>query len=281
MKPLNQRLLIVLVVHLLASNAFGEPSIESVVPVGKHPGLSADWEVAEDKTLQLLQYAEQSEEWRRWARTAYHNYDQYQKSHRGKIASRDLLEIKRMGNRYANKLWHPLWNLMRSPYFFMDLSRDVQIQTHRGSYIETDVVRYLDSMGDVVDYAEDPVDGTVYEKVFVDVYHINPLDQRGQVFLREFEISFGAALILSDNFMAGWEPYMNNKIIRRNLLYDLQGSGDNTRRTIKAIWKNYRGYQNSGQWVAAFDLYQKARRVTQNSGRQGPFFNSRTSEKPD
>lgn len=234
-------------------------------------GFSTNWAKAQEKTLELVHYAKRSEVWRRRARAAFHNYDRYQKSHKGKIAASDLVEIKRLANQYANELWHPLWDLMLSPYFYMDLTRDVQIQTHRESYIETDVIRYMDSMGDVVDFPEDPVEGTPFEPVSVDVYHINPHDQRGRVFIREFEISFAAALVLTDNYLWGWEPYLNNKIIRRSLLYDLQGSGDDTRRMVKAIWNNYRSFKNSGQWTAAFEVYEKARRITKNAGDPLPF----------
>ena len=242
--------------------------------------LSADRAATEEKAQKLVRYAEQSEQWRRWAQTTYRNYESYQKSHQGKIASRDLLEIKRLANHYSDHIWRPLWELVRNHSFHMDLNRDVQIQTHRGSYVETGVVRYVDSMGEVMPYDEDPVEGTVYEKVVVDVYHINPQDRKGQVFLREFEIAFGAALVLMDNFVLGWEPYMNNKIIRRNLFYDLQGSQDETRRTVKAVWNNYNGYKNSEKWTAAFDLYQKVRRTTQNSGRSGFPLDGRSTDTP-
>ena len=244
-----------------ASSGHPPPSAES----GKELRytLSADWAVAEKRTLELIRYAEESEKWRHWARTAYQTFDDFQKSHQGKIASKDLIEIKRMGSLYADKLWHPLRKLKRHPIFFMRLARDVQIQTHRESYIEADVVRYVDSMGDEVAFREDTVNGTVYEKKLVNIYHINPFDTKGQIFLREFEISFGAALVLMDNFVWGWESYMNNKVIRRNLIYDVQGSQDDVRSMVKVVWQNYRGYQNPMDWIAAFDLYEKVRRTTQ------------------
>jgi hypothetical protein len=269
MKPLNHGLFMALVLNLMMGCASGKQSLELMVPVsGKNPKglLTRNWVAVEEKTSALIHYGDQSDAWKHWARTAYRDYDNYQKSHPGKISSRDLLEIKHLANYYSNQIWRPLSDLMFSPYFFMDLTRDVQIQTQRESYVESGVVRYVDSMGDVVEYSEDPVDGTVYQEVRVDVYHINPLDREGQVFLREFEISFGAALVLMDNFVSAWEPYMNNKAIRRNLLYDFQGSQDDTRKMVKVFWKNYRSYKNSEKLTAAFDLYQTARQITRKSG---------------
>lgn len=268
MKPLSQGLFIVWIAHLIASSAFGSPSLQSTGPAfGENSGevLSGEWQTAEEKTLALISYKKQSEMWRKRARTAYHSYDSYRQSHHGKIASRDLLEIKQLADHYSNQIWRPLWDLMDSSYYSLNLGLDVKIQTQRASYIETGVVRYVNSIGEVLEYAEDTVEGTAYETVRLNVYHINPLDQRGQLFLHEFKISFGAALMLMDNFMLGWEPYMNNKAIRRNLFYDLQGSKNDARRTVKAIWKSYRKYQNSEQWVAALDLYRQVRQVPQNS----------------
>ena len=268
MKLLSRALFIVGVIHLIAGSAFGSPALESMTPaLEKSSGevLLEEWSILEKKILTLIDYKKQSEVWRERASTAYRNYDRYQKSHRGKIASRDLLEIKQLADHYSNQIWRPLWDLMGSPYCSLNLSLDVKIQTQRASYIETGVVRYVNSKGEVLEYAEDTVEGTAYETVRLNVYHINPLDQRGQLFLHEFKISFGAALMLMDNFMLGWEPYMNNKAIRRNLFYDFQGPKNDNRRTVKAIWKSYRKYQNSEQWIAALDLYRKAKHITQNA----------------
>jgi hypothetical protein len=233
----------------------------SVPSLGQNGFLSDDWANGEKKTLELIKYAEQSDAWRGWARTAYHNYDDYQKSHHGEIATQDLAEIQHLATQYVDQIWGPLWSLMLSPYFYLDLANDIQIQSQGETHIEKGTVRYIDSMDEVTDYEEDPVDGTAYRKVRVNVYHINPLDQKGKVFLREFEISFAAALILIDNFEIGWQPYMKNKAIRRILFYDSFGPKNESRQAVQEIWRNYRSYRNSEKLIAAFNLYQKTRPI--------------------
>jgi hypothetical protein len=236
-----------------------------VPTLGQGGVLPDDWAEGEKKTLELIQYAEQSDAWRNWARTAYHNYDEFQKSHHGEISPRDLAEIQFMGTQYVDQIWRPLWDLMLSPYFYLDLSKNIQIQTQRETYIEKDVVRYVDSMGEVMEYEEDPIDGTTHEQMLVNVYHINPLDRRGQIFLREFEVSFSAALILIDNFEIGWQPYMENKVIRRILLYDSANQEDEARQAIQVIWRNYTKYRKSEKLIAAFKIYQKAAQIQKHS----------------
>ncbi len=268
MKLFRQGCSIVFIFYLAAGCALWKPPLESMKPV-RSPGPEGVWledgAGAEQKTLELIQYAKRSDTWRGWARSTYHNYDRYRKSHRGEISTQDLIEIRHLATQYVDQIWRPLWDLMLGPHFYLDLARDVQIQTQRETYIEKGVVRYVDSLGEVMEYGEDPGDGTVYQKVRADVYHINPLDRKGKVFLREFKVSFGAALILIDNFEIGWEPYMDNKAIRRILLYDLAGPKDESRQAIQKIWRNYRSYRNSEKLNAAFNLYQKTRQIQKNS----------------
>ncbi len=236
-------------------------SMKSVSSPGNPGELPQDVQNSENKIIELSQLAGQSETWRRWANKAYQDYDRFQKPYDGKIASRNLFEIRQLGAQYSYNIRRPLLDLALSPYLHIDLKRDVRIQTQRESYIETGVVRYFDELGNVVESAEDPIDGTVYEKVIADVYHINPMDRKGQVFLREFEISFGAALILMDNYILGWDQYMNHTVLRRNLLYDVRGSPDDARKAVKTIYTNYKAHRNSRKWVAALDLYRRARQV--------------------
>jgi hypothetical protein len=238
--------------------------MKPVPSLGQDGVLSDDWADGEKKTLELIKYAEQSHVWRGWARTAYQKYDRYKTSHYGEIATHDLAEIQLMGTQYVDHIWRPLWDLMLSPYFYMDLARDVQIQIEGPSYIETGVARYVDSMGEVMEYREDPVEGTAYRELRVNVYHINPLDREGKIFLRKFEVSFAAALILIENFEIGWQPYMNNKAIRRILLYDAANPEDEFRQAIQDIWKNYTSYRKSEKLIAAFNLYQKVRRIMES-----------------
>ncbi|MCZ6512910.1 MAG: YiiX/YebB-like N1pC/P60 family cysteine hydrolase [Nitrospinae bacterium] len=268
MKPFNQICSIVLVVYLVTGCAMWKPSLESMKPdhsLVPEDVWSAGGEDTEEKSLELIKYAEQSDAWRGWAKTSYRNYDDYQKSHHGKIANRDLVEIQHLATQYVDQIWGPLWDLMLSPYFYLDLAKDVQIQNQHETHIEKRVNHHNDSLGEVLEYGGDPEDGTVYRKVRADVYHINPLDRKGKIFLRELEVSFGAALILIDNFEIGWEPYMKNKAIRRILLYDSAGPKDESRQAVQKIWRNYRSYRNSEKLVAVFNLYQKARQIQKNS----------------
>ena len=273
MKPFSQGLFIILIFYLVVGCSIWRQQNYSMKPISSldHDGvLSTDWEGTDKKTRELIKYAEQSDAWRSWAKTSYNNYDDYQKSHHGEIAPRDLAEIQHLAAQYVDQIWRPLWDLMLSPYFYLDLTRDVQIQTNSESHIEKGVVRYLNSIGEVMEYGEDPADGTPYRKVRVNVYHINPLDRKGKIFLREFEVSFDAALILIDNFEIGWEPYIKNKAIRRILLYDTAGPKDESRKPIQKIWRNYRSYRNSEKLIAAFNLYQKARKIQKHSESYAP-----------
>lgn len=278
MKLFSQGCSILFIFYLAAGCALWKPSLESLRP-GRSPGpegiLLAEETRAEQKTLELIRYAKQSDAWRGWAQSVYHNYDRYRKSHHGEIATQNLLEIRHLSTQYVHKIRRPLWDLMLSPYFYLDLERDVQIQTQRETHIEKDVLQLVNSLGEVVKYDEDPGDGTVYQQVRTDIYHINPLDRKGKIFLREFEVSFGAALILIDNFEIGWEPYMENTAIRRILLYDLGGPKDESRQAIQKIRRNYRSYRNSAKLYAAFNLYQKARQIENKHESEAPGSHSR------
>ena len=269
MKAVQKGFLFLLGFQLVSGCGPWKQPLETMKPVsspGHSQSLSQDIQASEKKIAELIRLAGQSETWLGRANRAYQDYDTFQEPFDGKIASRNLIEIQQLGAQYAHHIRPPLLDLLSSPYFHIDLERDVRIQTLRESYIETGVVRYFDELENVVEYDADPVDGTVLEKVIADVYHINPLDRKGQVFLREFEISFGAALILMDNYIFGWDPYMENTVLRRNLLYDVQGTSDDSRQMVKAIHANYRAYKNSSKWVGAFNLYQKARQVPHPSG---------------
>ena len=272
MRPFKQGVLIILIFYLVTGCSIWRQKNHSMkpVPLAQDGTLSTDWAGAETKTLGVIKYTEQSGAWRGWAKTAYHNYDDYQKSHHGEIATRDLAEIQHLASQYVDQIWHPLWDLMLSPYFYLDLDRDVQIQTQRESYIKKGVVRNLNSLDEVMEDGEDPVDGSVYRKVRLDVYHINPLDRKGKIFLSEFEVSFCAALILIDNYEIGWEPYMKNKAIRRILLYDSAGPKDKSQQAVQEIFRNYRSYRNSEKLIAAFNLYQKIRKIQNHSKSETP-----------
>lgn len=225
--------------------------------------LSQDLKNSEKHIDQLIQLAEESRNWRHKVISSYHKQDHYQKSYQGKITSTHLTEIHQLGAWYTGQIRPPLLDMTLSPYFQINLKRDVRVQTQRETYVEKDVVRYFNELGMEVENDEDPVNGTVPIKVVADIYHINPGDRKGQAFLQEFKVSFAAALLLMDNYLLGWDPYMENTVLRRNWLYDLQGKKDVTRKTIKEIRTHYTRYKSSNKWTAALDLYHRVRRMPQ------------------
>ncbi len=53
-----------------------------------------------------------------------------------------------------------------------------------------------------------------------DTLVINPLDEKGQQYIRSLKISLSAALVLYDNFLVGVFPYADNKIVRKKINQD-------------------------------------------------------------
>ena len=264
MRSLREGFLLLMAFQLVMGCGPWKQPLESMKPVTTlgNPGkLPDDTQVSDSKMAAFIQLAGRSETWRSRANRAYQNYETFQKPFDGKIAARNLIEIQEMGARYFHHIRRPLLDLLLSPYFHIDLQRDVRIQTQRESYIETGAVRYFDELGNAVAFDEDPVGGTTFEKMTANIYHINPTDRKGRVFLREFEVSFAAALLLMDNYDSGWAPYIENTVLRRNLFYDMHGTSDEIRNMVKAIHTNYRVYKNSGKWAAALDLYLNARQM--------------------
>jgi len=182
-----------------------------------------------------------------------------------------MLQIRNLSVQYMNRIRQPLWGFLLSPFAYMNLKRDVVIQSGEESHIEAGVVRYVGPLGDVEEVPDDGM-GEV-SRIKVNVYHINPLDSKGRNFIREFEISFAAALILLDNSMAAWEPYMENTAIRRSLLYDVPGGKDDFQKTVREIWSNYQTHRHSEKLKDALDLYLEIRRI-ENSHAEKSFGSS-------
>ncbi len=69
----------------------------------------------------------------------YQRLVEYQDSHDGKILSSDLRDMHRMVNLYVSSIRRPLIDIMRSPYFYMDLEKEIRFQNDRETYVERNV----------------------------------------------------------------------------------------------------------------------------------------------
>jgi Permuted papain-like amidase enzyme, YaeF/YiiX, C92 family len=226
---------------------------------------SSDPEIVERKILALISFADQSYEWRRRAVSIFPAIDSYQDSHGGRILSKDLMAMHALATRYVRQIRRPLIQFLNSPYIHMDLKNEIQIQTERGTYVERQVTWYHDNAGRVSRNKRDLEEGDIHQEFKADVYHLNPRDPLGQAFLKEFKVSLAASLLLLDNFAIGLKPYLNNKILRRSLLYDTPDSQWYIRKNIKHIWLNYEKYHQSSKLIHAVEIYHKIPKPTEGT----------------
>ncbi len=207
----------------------------------------------------LLTYADRSYEWRKSALAIYQRLVEYQDSHDGKILSSDLRDMHRMANLYVSSIRQPLIDIMRSPYFYMDLEREIRFQNDRETYVERNVVLYQDITGA---RSRDPSllqTSEILQETILNIHHINPHDPEGRAILKDYKVSLAASLLLLDNYAVALEPYFNNNSLRRSLLYDMPDTQWDARNEVKNIWLNYKNSHQSLRLVQAVAIYMEAK----------------------
>ncbi len=225
--------------------------------------LQNDPENADRKILALLTYADRSYEWRKSALAIYQRLAEYQDSHDGKISSSDLRDMHGMANLYVSSIRQPLIDIMRSPYFYMDLEREIRFQNDRETYVERNVVFYQDSTGA---RSRDPS----LQQTILNIHHINPHDPEGRAILKDFKVSLAASLLLLDNYAVALAPYFNNKSLRRSLFYDMPDTQWDVRNEVKNIWLNYENFHQSSRLVQAAAIYKEAQTAAALGGEATP-----------
>ena len=225
--------------------------------------LQNDPESADRKILALLTYADRSYEWRKSALAIYQRLAEYQDSHDGKISSSDLRDMHGMANLYVSSIRQPLIDIMRSPYFYMDLEREIRFQNDRETYVERNVVFYQDSTGA---RSRDPS----LQQTILNIHHINPHDPEGRAILKDFKVSLAASLLLLDNYAVALAPYFNNKSLRRSLFYDMPDTQWDVRNEVKNIWLNYENFHQSSRLVQAAAIYKEAQTAAALGGEATP-----------
>ena len=232
--------------------------------------LQNDPESADRKILALLTYADRSYEWRKSALAIYQRLVEYQDFHDGKILSSDLRDMHRMANLYVSSIRRPLIDIMRSPYFYMDLEKEIRFQNDRETYVERNVVFYQDSTGA---RSRDPSllqSSEILQETILNIHHINSNDPEGRAILKDFKVSLAASLLLLENYAVALEPYFNNKTLRRSLLYDIPDTQWDARNEVKNIWLNYENFHQSSRLVQAAAIYKEAQTATAPGGGATP-----------
>ena len=254
--------------HLLTTEIDPPSSIEELSQLN-------ELELIDRKILALLTYADKSYKWRKNAISTYQRLDAYQQSYQGKILARDLSDMHEMASVYVRRIRQPLIKIMRPQYFHMNLRREIKFLENRETFIEHNVIFYQDSSGIVSRNKNDLPEDEVLQRIMVNIYHINPLDPQGQIFLNDFKISFAASLLLLDNYVVALEPYLSNKVLGRSLLYDIPDLPGKIRSKIKNIWLNYEKYHQSSRLFNAVDIYKKAYLIEKNEAllSAGPYSN--------
>lgn len=260
MRMIREGFYILYATYFLTGCVTWSPELERAGPPGSsnwEKSLSGEAADPEAQIAELFKYAGRSAQWRSRSMAAYQHFHQYQQAHHGKISSNDLFEINQLIEEYVRHIRNPLVDLTQSHFFFMDLERAIVLQTDTGTFIEHAAAPWDGALEDEWESAPPSADA----KLSRDIYHINPLDREGQNALRQFHASFAAALVLLDNYALGLDPYMNDTALRRSLFYDIPGLDEATRDALRAFRRNYQSYRNSAKLLAAFNLYQKVRRM--------------------
>lgn len=206
-----------------------------------------EFELIDRKILALLTYADKSYEWRKHAISTYQRLEAYQQSYPGKILARDLWDMYKITTEYIRRIRQPLIKIIRSQYLHMDLKSEIEILENGETIIEQNAIFYQGSSGFMSREKSDFSEYEALQKKMVNIYHINPLDPKGQIFLKDFKISLAASLLLLDNYVLALEPYLSNKVFGKSLLYDIPDSPGNIRDEINNIWLNYEKYHQSSK----------------------------------
>ncbi len=182
---------------------------------------------AEKQILALLTYWDKSIEWRKEANTSYHEISEFFNSHKGRLSSLNTRELHNLFAYYILQVRKQLIHSIHPEFLRLDFD---QIN------INPDITSDLHS---------DPI-------------QINPNDPLGKAFLRNFDISFAASLILIDNYILGLDLYLKNPAMRRSLFFDFPNPQKNISKSIQDVWNNYNGtFKYSHRLIQIFKFYEK------------------------
>jgi len=149
------------------------------------------------RILGLLTYSEKAIAWRQLAVDAYFEMIDYASEHSGKFKADQLLKMHKGSTVYIRHIRRPIVEILREKEFFMDFKDAFIIQTEHPTTVTDKVKRVIDNNAR---RGFNHNRGNKWKTVRYKQYSVNPLDLKGQLYLRSLKLGLVSALTLLDNF---------------------------------------------------------------------------------
>ncbi len=215
--------------------------ILATTSVATPPGEDDQIQIEKSSQIEFLKFQQLVNRTLRWRTDALAFYEHIK--NQGIYSNQDILAMHEQGTKRYFRIRSELLQIIDKLEWITDENVDVIIVSHPTKIITE------------TDEAWESLDG---EPIFVERTHVllNPLDAKGQQYIKSSKIGLAAALLLYDNYLLAISNYNDLKKTRRLINYD----NSQISNYLDTVTKNYLNLNNYHRTARALDLFEKERK---------------------